>query len=695
LLNSCATTTSSVEGKSLSQHSTHTKKNTEKYYNERYDVEIVDTSTQALTSKHKKRLTYLPGQSMHMEENIRLEGINKKHKNILIDDGEKVQLSVENIPIGTFIDLVFGKILKKNYTVSDKVRKLKDHITLNMSEKESKQDFYEIVKKLLSMHNIYIKNEKGMFFISKRKGKMKNKYIKNMYVGFGRKFNLDHLNETEEIAYFIPLNYISPSNFRSILGTMGIKPKKFWFKSDSETVLVAGRVEQIKRILELLPFLDRPTLRNKRMVLLHLDFIDTERFVKRLTVLLKDNGIPKANSLNDRGILLEPIPEINSVLVVSPKEEWIELVKFWADMLDIEDEEGGEPRLYIYHVKSRKADELADALNKMLGTTILTKNTQTKVDGKKVKNKKSTLNYVSREKGDYTPTISADLPTNILVMKLTPEHYKILKPIIEKLDRLPLQVLIEVTIAEVTMIDQFQFGFEWYLANSDRSIIASTLDGLGLGSSGLTGVIIKDSGAIQAKINAAASSKKLNIVSEPRMVVLNNMTGHINVGTQVPVITSESTTSDLANPGGTPSILRNVEYRKTGVIVGVTPTINSQGVLTLILDISLSEAQTNDTSNIDSPLIVERSLTTSVVLRSGETILLGGLISSNTGNTTNGVPVLKDIPYFGRLFKVDSDSNTKTELIMLITPTIINAPGDMGRETRRFQALLKHVTILQ
>jgi general secretion pathway protein D len=285
----------------------------------------------------------------------------------------------------------------------------------------------------------------------------------------------------------------------------------------------------------------------------------------------------------------------------------------------------------------------------------------------------------------YTPTVTADKDTNILMLKLRPKHYKILLPFIEELDKLPLQTLVEVTVAEVTMTDTFSLGFEYAITNESKNLPKALLNITG-GGSGL-GVVFQGN-YLDATINAFAEKQLLNIVSRPKILILNNSTGNINVGTQVPIITSETSASDL-NSGTTPSINRNISYRNTGIVLGLTPTINSNGILTMNISINLSEAQLNDTSGIDSPLIVNRTLDTTAVIKSGDTILIGGLISENKSTSKGGIPGLKDIPFIGDIFASNSKKTTKTELIMLIRPIIIKTAQEIDSETYKFKQLMQ------
>jgi len=273
--------------------------------------------------------------------------------------------------------------------------------------------------------------------------------------------------------------------------------------------------------------------------------------------------------------------------------------------------------------------------------------------------------------------ISCDEEQNSLIIMSYPSDYKKVERILEKLDVPSKEVLVEVTIAEVTLTDQLQFGIEWYLKHKGKFIgEIKTLGGLGIGGSGLNYSVVSSSEKFSLLLNTFAKKNLINIISTPHIVVLDGKKATINVGTQVPIVSSETTAPDITG-GSKPSILRNVQYRNTGVILSVKPTIISNNRIILEIHQELSEAQSNNISSIDSPIILNRSLTTTLVLNSDQTVLLGGLISQNRSKSRSEVPVLGDIPFVGNLFKTESQGKNKTELIILITPHVIENVDDL------------------
>ena len=605
--------------------------------------------------------------------------------------GKPVKVSVEKIPINEFIDLVFGAVLQINYHTNREVQELKTPITLNMSHKQPRKQFYEVVKKLLAQEGIIISSENGTLFISKDSKKRPQFLSTDLHIEYGRVLN-KRIPNSKKIFMYVPYYYVRSVKSDPLLKKIGLKTLKTSYPSGN-LQLLEGSAEDIRKALAIINLIDTPRLEGKSIYLVELENIKSEKFINQLKKIMNLSNIPVTTSNASVGIRLDSLEDINSVLVLTPKREWFDLVLYWKEKLDVQPKLSEEPQLYIYHVQNRRADELAESVNAMLGLSVKKKtNDETSKDvagdDKQTEKKQTTtVTPVSAstliKATDYTPSVTADIATNILMLKLKPKHYKILMPTIKELDSLPLQTLVEVTIAEVDMTDTFSLGFEWAITNQGSGL-ADLVNVIG-GGSGLG--IIFSGDKINMTVNALAEDKLLDIVSRPKLLILNNETGNINVGTQVPIITSETSAPDI--PDG--SINRNVSYRTTGVTMGVTPTINSEGILTMAIELSLSEAQLNDTSNIDSPLIVDRKLSTVAVIKSGDTIMIGGLISRNISTSDSGIPLLKDIPWVGAIFKSQSKKTVKTELIMLIRPTIIKSPQHIKNETIKFQALLKHL----
>ncbi len=606
--------------------------------------------------------------------------------------GDHVKVSVESIPLNQFVELIFGHVLKLNYTVSEGVKKMTQPITLNMQTSQKASQFYKVVQKILMLNGVDISDENNVLFIHKSKSN-NGKLNGGIYIGYGRSLPTD-LSADKEVLLFVPYNYINPRRADGLFRQVGIHNIRFYYYIKN-IQMMRGPASEVRRALQVVNMLDRPFLKGKLPYLIHFKNIAVEKFMSKMKKIFALNNIKVVSTPSAGGIVMMPIKELNMLYVITPKKEWLDMLLYWKKKLDIQTNVKEKPRLYIYHVKNRKATELAVAVRKLLGTSqtrisrVIRKKSDIAKQSMKIRSTKNLQGGPVLSSTGYTPTVTADPDTNILMLRLTPRRYRLILPYIRELDKLPLQTLVEVTVANVDMTNAFSLGFEYAITNQSPGLVKSILNITG-GGSGL-GVIFKGN-SIQATINAFAQKKMLNIVSEPKLLILNNKSGSINVGTQVPIVTSRVSTTGIVSTNQ-PAINQNITYKNTGIILNITPTINSNNVITMQISITLSGAQLNNTSGINSPLIINRSLQTTAVVKSGDSILLGGLISQNKSKSKGGVPLLKDIPYIGQIFTSDNTKTTKSELIILIRPIIIKTPQELNTQTYKFKKILKYISM--
>ena len=656
------------------------------YREEIFEKELTSTNLE------KKTLEELPSfQKDKLKKNAFLE--YKSKDEMIVFEGTKVKVNVESIPLHEFVDFIFSNVLKVNYTVDKKVKKLKQPITLNMATIESKDALLKVVKQILLAEQVNVKLENGVFFVRSGGNKKAVTQIENKQVIFGTALP-SSLKHDEEVIIFVPFSYIEPHVAMNFINTLGLKIHRYPLSKGIN--VLKGKVQSIGQALEMIKLIDQPSLLKKRPYLLHLHNISVEKFHEKLKAIFKLNSIPIAMNSRELGVAFESIEELNALLILSPKPEWLEMVLFWQKKLDVPSETIDEAKLYIYKVKHRKADELGLIIQNILSTrkssngSDINQTNRNSLAGKKTLDNKVNISTFQAE----NISLQSDLYTNSLMMFITPKQYKEILPIIERLDKLPLQVLIELTLAEVDITKNYNLGFEWSILNNKARATTSSTSTFGahtltLGKGGLSSLLFNKN--ISSIINAYAEDKVLDILSRPRLMILNNMTGMINVGQQIPTLSSEVSASDISSGGKTPSILRNVSYINTGITLNLTPTINSNGTLTLDVSITLSEAATNKTSSIDSPLIINRELKTNIVMKSDSSVLIGGLISKNISKGDSGVPFLKDLPLIGNVFRGESNAYIKKELIILIHPKIISNNSELEKETRKFKFLLKSI----
>ncbi len=282
--------------------------------------------------------------------------------------------------------------------------------------------------------------------------------------------------------------------------------------------------------------------------------------------------------------------------------------------------------------------------------------------------------------------IIADEPNNSIIIVATAQDYEVILPVITQLDVMPLQVLIDATVVEVGLTDNLQYGISWYFQHGG-SAIASTNTPPGLASLAKVGAAglsaFYTSGQLQALLSAQASLNKVNVISSPSLMVLNNQKARINVGKQVPI--STGTYTNVLAPSNVSS---SIQYKDTGVTLDVTPRVNANGMVIMKLKQIVSDVIDATSSGIQSPTINKKEIESNVAVHDGETIVLGGLISDKVTDNKSGIPWLYQLPLIGSLFGSTDKSNLKTELVVLITPRVVASKQDSRVISNEFKRKL-------
>lgn len=273
--------------------------------------------------------------------------------------------------------------------------------------------------------------------------------------------------------------------------------------------------------------------------------------------------------------------------------------------------------------------------------------------------------------------IIANRRNNALLIYATPSEYAMVEGMLRKIDIVPLQVLIEATIAEVTLNDQLNYGTQFFLggkltgtlssATSGQTNPVATIAGIPIGyAPNFPGFVLAN--GVREVINALATITKVKVLSAPQVMVLDNEPARLQVGNIVPVLTQSQQSTLTANA----PIVNSIDYRDTGVILLVTPRVNSSGLVTLDLSQEVSDVLSQTTGNINSPTFDQRLIRTRVAVQDGQTVGLAGLIRDSDTEGNSGIPLVKDIPLLGSLVSSQQNSRQRTELLVLITPHVVH-----------------------
>lgn len=278
------------------------------------------------------------------------------------------------------------------------------------------------------------------------------------------------------------------------------------------------------------------------------------------------------------------------------------------------------------------------------------------------------------EGGANAVRIIANKKNNAILYYATAEESSTIEGMLHKIDIVPLQVRIDATIAEVTLNDNLKYGTQFYFQSGGINGLLTEAKVTSTSPAGdLPGFVLsKGTSAVHATISALQAVTNVRVLSSPQLLVLDNEMARLQVGDNVPYLT-QTAQSTLTS---TAEIISSVSYQETGVILQVVPKVNSGGLVTLDISQEVSDVATTNSSNIDSPTFSERKVRSHVVIQDGQTVGLAGLIRDNVSRGNSGIPYLKDIPVLGSLFGTQNNTRQRTELLILITPHVLQDQQD-------------------
>lgn len=433
------------------------------------------------------------------------------------------------------------------------------------------------------------------------------------------------------------------------------------------------------------------------------DVADDDGFFTQIVPLqyLSASGIAKVfEPLISQGRVVAH-QETNTLILSGPASMIKEIVQT-VKTLDVPGRRKDVPQVFVYYVANAKASELAGVLQ-----TVFTRKglaaSQVKpvsfgqdlgssapvppmpgVMPSRMDEGAGSVQSGDSEEGRVVGDVRIvpDERTNALIIKATAHDYEIVKETIKKLDLMPKQVIIEVLVAEVTLSDSFNLGIEWFIKTGMFAFSQSF--GLGAGS-GFTATFV-DSNDVRAFLTTLSSLTKVNVVSSPHLLARDNKAARIQIGQEVPIVTGTQSTITGTAVGGE-NVFQTIQQRDIGRILNITPHVTEKRQVTLDINLEISDTLPSSTVR-GTPSFSKRSVNSSVVVDDRQSLMLGGIIDRSSNHTQSGIPFLRDIPYIGFLFGTTADTNSRSELLILLTPHVIASPDDGIVETQRFKERL-------
>ncbi|WP_396214461.1 secretin N-terminal domain-containing protein [Gemmatimonas sp.] len=418
-----------------------------------------------------------------------------------------------------------------------------------------------------------------------------------------------------------------------------------------------------------------------------------------------DEGADALKAVAAKGARIETVTRSNALLITdrgSNMARYLELLR------TLDSSPAGESglRTYVVNLKYASAEDLAGAIGQLFGVQVANANIGSLADRSLTRaldsfRTRESDTFRTRNSGmpntgaastsanntaaAVTPrdsaagllvgrtTVVANAPTNALVIRTAPPNFPMLRETIDALDVRPAQVLFEVTIAEIALGRGFEFGVDWGAVNRGGDV-RGQFGNPEIPDTGSTSALLRlvrlDGTGVRALLRAIASTSKVQVLSTPEIVAVNNREATILVGNKVPFIASTRLGNDV-------SIDRAVQYQDVGTKLSILPTINDDGYVSvqLLQEVSSLTPQTVSAA-LSAPVISTREASTRAILRDGQTVVIAGLIGDTRQVQDQGIPLLKDIPFAGALFRRQSTTRQRTELAIFVTPYIVRSDAD-------------------
>ncbi len=597
----------------------------------------------------------------------------------------------------------FCELLKIDYVIEGNVE---GKVTLQTFNKIPVEDLYSVLEQILALNNVAVVRSGNFYRFLQAPDAAK----KPMSIHIGDDPNIP--DKERMIIQIIPLQHISVESMKKIISPLLTTNASFIEIPETNNLMMIEMAYNVRRIIKVVQALDIDKLASSDIQLYKLRNADSEVLVQELEEVFSSMGYKEA--LGDSLSFLS-LSRLNSVLVVNAFDKILPTIEFWINRLDQPISEG-DVSTFVYYVQNGDAIALAGLLNGIFQDQGESANTTSNTSAgstatTKIKANVSGAATTSTSTNPVVQTtdglsndfegeiiILPDPDTNSLIIRTSPRNYPAILALIDKLDLFPQQVLIEVLIVDLDIDESTAAGLEIAFqgfagsttvkgGSSSSTTKAGTLGtALGAGTASLLAggsFIIGDPDKLIAQLKLFASDSKTNILSNPILVTSDNKAATISITNEIPIEQEAQVPS-----GGGSVVTSTVEFRSVGIKLDITPKINADNYITLKISQEIS-SRGADVGN--QPSFNTRLVNTEVVLKDNQVLVMGGLMQTTTTDTVSGIPILKDLPYIGKLFGSESTSLSKTELMIFITPHVISNSEDSEFVTRQFKKRLSNL----
>jgi general secretion pathway protein D len=678
-------------------------------------IEELTTQMQTQAEPPRKASELYPGNNRYVANN------NSKSKRTSPSAKGSYSLNFDEADLGEVAKVVLSDILGESYVLSPKVT---GKVTLQTTEPLTKEELLPTLEMVLRMNNAALVKDGRIYHIEPTADALFTSDLSARAAGYQTRV--------------IPVKNVAVKDIADIIKPL-VHDKTILNVDDKRNILVAaGSADEIARVMDMIYTFDIDLLKGRSFGLFPLAHVDPETIIEELEGIFYQKG--KGKNDDSEFFKFIPIARLNSVLAVTHQAHYLSDIEDWVYRLDKANTASGGG-VNVYKVQHVDAGELADTLNDiftdgksrsksakvapgetaeslsnqtnnssssssgtnaspgmsddtMTGTGFLGTFAANQIEEKATLGDSATGSIKVSNVGKVK--IIADEPNNSVIIVASAQDYEVILPVIEQLDVMPLQVLIDATVVQVKLTDNLQYGISWYLNNGNSTTILGTA--IPIAGAVATGGLstFYNAGSVKALLHAEASLDNINIISSPSLMVLNNQKAKINVGDQVPISTGSTTIPLGGGVGGNSGAISNsIQYKDTGVTLEVTPRVNANGLVIMKLKQVVSNvvpvSKTDAETQVQSPTINKKEVSSSVAVADGETIVLGGLISDDITDNKKGVPFFYQLPIIGPLFGATTKNDIKSELVILITPRVVKGKQDSRVISNEFKRKLTSI----
>lgn len=614
--------------------------------------------------------------------------------------GAAVTLRFEQAPVTDVVHAVLGDVLGVPYVINQPVS---GSMTIHTAAPLARDQVLPVFEAMLQANGLAVAvDQAGVYHVGRPET------LRGIAPSLG---NLGGVLPAGQNLLIVPLQYVGAAEMADILRPL--TPPESFVRVDAfrNLLVLAGNRSRLDGLMELVRTFDVDVLKGMSVALFPLQHASVKEVEAALGAMMgaangRSASAPagEAEGRSDRVATLDlagplagvvrvvAIERLNALLVITPRSHYLEQAREWIERFD-QPRTDDEPQLFVYPVQNGTAAHLAKLLTALFGGdgggAAARRADSGVAPGLSPASVGTAAGGVPQASagsgGAQEPAqirlgadirVVADDFNNALLVYAPRSEYSKIEAALRRLDLAPTQVLIEASILEVTLTDELQYGLQWFFhggVGSDKRGTgiwnANESGGIGASQPGFSYAVTDSVGQVRLVLNALAQRSLLNVISSPSLMVLDNHSATIQVGDQQPVRAATTVTE-----GGVTT--NSIQFKDTGVQLDVTPSVNAGGLVTM----DISQAVT-DVGEIDAATgqrtFLQREINSRVAVRSGETVVLGGLIRDNTTRGKQGLPMLQDIPVLGHLFSTTSKVGTRTELIVLITPRALQNDDDL------------------